>query len=510
MHSVVKTKRQLNSPAFTIVELLVVIVVIGILAALTIVSYTGISQRATEASLKSDLTNASQQLKMYQVTNSAYPTSLDVNNCLVPASENMCLKPSPGNSYSSYTVNNSSVPQTFSLTATNGSTSYIITNDSIPAIVSTVITPVDLMEYSSDEIAQVGYVSNAGYDDYTKLLLHADGTDASTTFTDNETTPKAVTPVGTAQIDTAQSVFGGASLLLDGNSDYLTVPDHADWAFGSGDFTLEGRIRMVDATTDDAALVSQWNTGNKSWAVIIRPAQPNITFYYSTDGSTTLSKTVAWTPSTNIWYHLAVVRNGNNLLFFVNGTQVGATQDLTGVTFYNSAEVLAVGDFYGGTGAWFDGWIDEVRVSKGIARWTSDFTPPTVPYPDDLSDYSEPTIKQQGSYALKGIAAITTSLNKTITRTVSPTIDLSSQNQIQFDIRSSRTGTNLQAQIHDSGGTTSTHNINITSADTWQTETWDISGISGTDKDVIDQIIFKVINADAANTFYIDNIVSSD
>jgi len=127
-----------------------------------------------------------------------------------------------------------------------------------------------------------------------------------------------------------------------------------------------------------------------------------------------------------------------------------------------------------------------------------------------LQDYSESTIKQQGSYSLKGVGVGTTAaLNKSLTRTVSPVIDLTDQKTIKFDVRSSRTGTNLQAQIHDSGGTTSTHDINIASADTWQTETWDISGVSNGDKNAIDQIVFKVTNADVENIFYIDNMISS-
>ncbi|HZJ34650.1 MAG TPA: prepilin-type N-terminal cleavage/methylation domain-containing protein, partial [Candidatus Angelobacter sp.] len=76
-------RTSLVQSGFTIVELLVVIVVIGILAAITIVSYTGISQRAIAVSLQSDLTNASKQLKLFQVENSAYPTTI---SCAIPDS----------------------------------------------------------------------------------------------------------------------------------------------------------------------------------------------------------------------------------------------------------------------------------------------------------------------------------------------------------------------------------------------------------------------------------------
>jgi len=126
---------------FTIVELLVVIVVIGILAAITIVSYTGISQKAVVASLQSDLTNASQQLKLYQVQDPSgnYPVAIDCNT--TPAANTICLKHSPNNSYA-YTPNNTSNPKTFTLDVTNSDgTKYRITNDSAPvAVVSSVPT----------------------------------------------------------------------------------------------------------------------------------------------------------------------------------------------------------------------------------------------------------------------------------------------------------------------------------------------------------------------------------
>ena len=133
-----KYKKQVG---FTIVELLVVIVIIGILAAITIVSYTGISSKATASALQSDLDNASRQLKLFQVDNMAYPTTISTNCTTSPttttAPTNLCLKVSSGNSYgSSYSANNSSNPQTFTLTATNGSISYVITNDTKPTLVA--------------------------------------------------------------------------------------------------------------------------------------------------------------------------------------------------------------------------------------------------------------------------------------------------------------------------------------------------------------------------------------
>lgn len=117
-----------SKDGFTIVELLVVIVVIGILAAITIVSYTGISKKAIIASLQSDLNGASTQLKLYQVTNGEYPSGLDANNCFIPASENGCLKTSPDSTFE-YLASNDTEPQTFALTVTKNDISYIIANN---------------------------------------------------------------------------------------------------------------------------------------------------------------------------------------------------------------------------------------------------------------------------------------------------------------------------------------------------------------------------------------------
>src|SRR5680860_143406 len=126
-----------SNPGFTIVELLVVIVVIGILAAITIVSYSGISQKATVVSLISDLDNASKQLKLYQVEYSSFPTTLTSNCPTAPVNDTKyCLKPSSGNTY---TYSSPSPYSLFALTATNTASSivYSITNNSAPVVMST-------------------------------------------------------------------------------------------------------------------------------------------------------------------------------------------------------------------------------------------------------------------------------------------------------------------------------------------------------------------------------------
>lgn len=115
---------------FTIVELLVVIVVIGILAAITIVSYGGLTNKAVEVSLQSDLTNSSDQLKIYKAYHGSFPTSLDGDDCpLTPIYDtNYCLEASSNNSYTSYGSNGTS----FSLSATNDNGMVYMITDSQP------------------------------------------------------------------------------------------------------------------------------------------------------------------------------------------------------------------------------------------------------------------------------------------------------------------------------------------------------------------------------------------
>lgn len=130
MHKV----RHQNLLGFTIVELLVVIVVIGILATITIVSYAGISKQAVSASLKSDLANASRQLKIFQVDNGYFPTS--INTCPATAGT-MCLKLSSGNEFGDYSR---PTAQTFIMDAKNNNVVYRITENSAPGEVAPLIS----------------------------------------------------------------------------------------------------------------------------------------------------------------------------------------------------------------------------------------------------------------------------------------------------------------------------------------------------------------------------------
>jgi prepilin-type N-terminal cleavage/methylation domain-containing protein len=147
MNKSLSLKSNKKTKGFTIVELLVVIVVIGILAAISIITYAGISQKAVSASLQSDLSSASTMLKNFQIDNSSYPTTISTNCTTNPdTSTNKCLKVSPGTTYN-YIPGSASGSNylTFTLTATNPSLSYsyVITENTKPvALAPAPLSPV--------------------------------------------------------------------------------------------------------------------------------------------------------------------------------------------------------------------------------------------------------------------------------------------------------------------------------------------------------------------------------
>lgn len=193
--------------------------------------------------------------------------------------------------------------------------------------------------------------------------------------------------------------------------------------------------------------------------------------------------------------------SGANIGVPVNipGVQVG---DLIGV-YLPGAQLLNLA--YGGAISYYQfGDIGNSTLASWIANTEYEWC--IAGHVGFLRAFSESTIKVQGSYALKGVAMITASLGKTLTRTVSPVINLTDKTIVKFYMRASRIGANIKIGIHDSGGVTTELTPNIVAVDTFQMILWDLSAVVNANKDVIDSIIITVINADADNTFYIDNL----
>lgn len=214
----------------------------------------------------------------------------------------------------------------------------------------------------------------------TKLLLHlnVDLDDASAS---NHT----VTAVGDAAVSADQAKFGSKAVYLDGSGDYLTVPDSADWSMGSGNFEIDGWFYFTDILTDNRGIFEQkHSTGNRtnrlSFSTNVNTASDPGLIWSVHDGSSQLITIYGSFASAgfvgfaaNTWYHIAVVRNSNDWTLYINGTSLGTTT--SSGTMGDADGAMNIGYFSGGST--FKGYIDEFRVTKGVARWTAAFTPPT-------------------------------------------------------------------------------------------------------------------------------------
>jgi hypothetical protein len=240
----------------------------------------------------------------------------------------------------------------------------------------------DYLAIAGHNLGTAGAVVSAeGANGDTRSLLHLDGTDGATTITDE--TGRAWTASGNAQIDTAQSKFGGSSLLLDGTGDYITTASSTDLNLGSSDFTVDfwfqctaagGTMQRLCGRRLSSGLVADMEFSvERTTANVIRGGIGMGSTFES------VSSTTQFTNALNTgWHHCAFVRDGSTLRLFIDGVQE-ATEAITGAANTVSAD-LGVGS-QGGlvTNPW-TGWIDEFRLSVGVARWTSNFTPPTSAY----------------------------------------------------------------------------------------------------------------------------------
>jgi hypothetical protein len=195
----------------------------------------------------------------------------------------------------------------------------------------------------------------------------------------DNTMMNAIETFGNAKISSTQSKFGGTSMYFDGTLDYLTMPLTPNLQFGTGDFTVECWTYLITRTNQYPAIWSNYNGYTPGSLCLFAGHNSGITTAYQVaiNGSG-FPNIQGGTISYNTWVHLAVVRNSGTIRLYVNGTSVG--------TPYTTAVTLnGVGSrfFVGTTGddisnCVINGYVDDLRITKGYARYTSNFTPPTT------------------------------------------------------------------------------------------------------------------------------------
>jgi hypothetical protein len=186
--------------------------------------------------------------------------------------------------------------------------------------------------------------------------------------------------VGDAQISTSVKKYGTGSMAFDGTGDWIRSFDNLPIAFGSGDFTVEGWIYLNNVSSTKGIM---YGLGSNSFGLRVGQSYlGNVNGLNISRAGVADLEYCAFTFATSTWYHIAVVRSGTTIYFFVNGTQ--QTTQGSGGSSYNFA-TPTTGFIIGAnndTNERFNGYIDDFRITKGYARYTANFTAPTAAFLD--------------------------------------------------------------------------------------------------------------------------------
>jgi hypothetical protein len=213
-------------------------------------------------------------------------------------------------------------------------------------------------------------------------LLHADGADNGTTFTDVK--GHSFTRVGNTVTKTGTKKYGTAGLYFDGSGDSLTSASHADWNLGSGDFTIEfwvnpttgghgsayARIFEIGSNATDGGLWIVANASENPMKILVQGYRSAAYFnIIGTNG----------TLANGTWAHVALVKASGVYTLYVDGTQYNTSTPSPAYTHVQGALWIGNNNLANES---FNGYIDDLRITKGVARYTGSFTPPAVSHPD--------------------------------------------------------------------------------------------------------------------------------
>jgi len=240
---------------------------------------------------------------------------------------------------------------------------------------------------------------STGNDGYTSLLIHGTGSDGSILIQDYSPQTKSVSIVGNTNISTAQSKLGNGSICFDGSGDSITVADNVDFSLGSLDFTIDCWVYL---TTLDQNQVF--------WSSVYTDGAFSFSFNHATSGKQGLNigcwstgwvlvfyiyqgNKTGWT--VNSWNHVAVVRSGNIITLYLNGVAVANGSCSSAIPAYNQHSIGSVI-----SEQYLNGYMQEFRFSKGIARWVDNFTPNSLPYKggewDGVDEYTKLLLRFDG------------------------------------------------------------------------------------------------------------------
>jgi hypothetical protein len=221
------------------------------------------------------------------------------------------------------------------------------------------------------------------------LLLHGNGTNGSTTITDSSLTPKTVTAVGNAQISTAQSKFGGASIAFDGSGDYASVTSSSAFDLGISNEPFTVEFWFYRNATGNHAFFGKGG-GNANWNTnagyqYLAFIEAGVLYWMWNENIAQAGPVFISTstlPAINQWHHYAASYDGTNTKLFINGTQIGSNNSNIYIAPSAANRVRVGAGPVDADLSSLNGYLDDLRITKGIARYTANFTPPTAAFPD--------------------------------------------------------------------------------------------------------------------------------
>ncbi len=257
------------------------------------------------------------------------------------------------------------------------------------------------------------------YADSTVLLINGNGVNNSTNIKDE--TGKPVTVSGNTRISTAQSKFNGSSIYFDGTTDYINLNGHQDFAFGTGDFTVEGWFNSTGGAGTYRTLFSTYSSTNTT-ANFMLYIRPDNGLRFQIGSSNIAIETTASLVVLNTWNHYAIVRQNNVTKLYLNGVSLGSYNDT--INYQITADKPLIGIEWNGTSNAFVGYMNDICISR-FARYTANFTPPTesfkyitnqptIPYYDYYYDNVSLLLKGEGGAGLQNNKFIDSSSNNAI------------------------------------------------------------------------------------------------
>lgn len=233
--------------------------------------------------------------------------------------------------------------------------------------------------------ALIGVAKGDQFYSSTSLILQFEGSNGATTTSDESPVGHTITFNGGAQISTAQSAVGSSSVLFNGVGDYLSIADDTSLRLG-GDFTIEFSFYALSSPNTFGTLLALQDPGfgsnGAAGQLFGHFATGGVTFYSDANGSTPydITQSLSTGLSVETWYTVALARSGNTYYYYLDGTRLGTfTNSLTPETGHTTT-LGARSDAGGGQD--FKGYIDQVRITKGVARYTgASYVVPTDLYP---------------------------------------------------------------------------------------------------------------------------------